>query len=182
MSHRCVDLGISSDPSRHGRSWSLRNPEAGSLGDKRILKHPKETMKTPDPQLRQQLDAKSKKYSDAMNKNDAAAVAAFFTEDAVLVNDSGPVYGRKAIEKSFVDFFQDWRVNDHVTKRDQYSPHIIGTAGDTAWSNGEWSLTLQGKTGDPIQLKGYWSSVDVREGDAWKDRMQTWNITPAPPA
>jgi ketosteroid isomerase-like protein len=47
-------------------------------------------MKTPDPQLRQQLDAKSKKYSDAMNKNDAAAVAAFFTQDAVLVNDSGP--------------------------------------------------------------------------------------------
>ena len=28
-------------------------------------------MKTPDPQLRQQLDAKSKKYSDAMNNNDA---------------------------------------------------------------------------------------------------------------
>jgi uncharacterized protein (TIGR02246 family) len=75
-----------------------------------------------------------------MNKNDAVAVAAFFTEDAVLVNDSGPVYGRKAIEKSFVDFFQGWRVNDHVTKRDQYSPHIIETSGDTAWSNGEWSL------------------------------------------
>ena len=139
-------------------------------------------MKTPDPQLRQQLDAKSKKYDEAFNKNDAVALAAFFTEDAVLVNDSGPVYGRKAIEKSFVDFFQNWSVSDHVSKRDQYSPHIIGTVGDTAWSNGEWSLTLQGKDGSPIDLKGYWSSVDVREGDAWKDAMQTWNITPAPPA
>jgi ketosteroid isomerase-like protein len=141
-------------------------------------------MKTPDPQLRQRLDAKSKKYDDAMNSNDAGAVAACFTEDAVLVTDRGPLYGREAIEKSYSDLFQQWRVSNHISKRDQYSPHIIGTAGDEAWSNGEWSLTLQGQTGEPIQLRGYWSSVDVREGDAWKDRMQTWNITPppAPPA
>jgi len=83
-------------------------------------------MKTPDPQLRQQLEAKSQKYSDAMNNNDAVAVAAFFTEDAVQVNDSGPVYGRNAIEKSFLDFFQNWGVSNHATKRDPYSPHIIG--------------------------------------------------------
>ena len=57
---------------------------------------------------------------------------------------------------------------------------MIGTTGNEAWSNGEWSLTLQGQDGGPIELKGYWSSVDVRGGDAWKDRMQTWNITPPP--
>jgi len=146
---------------------------------------PEEPMKTeqtntPDPQLRQQLDAKSEKFDEACNNNDAAAVAAFFTEDAVLVNDTGPVYGRKAIEKSYADFFQQWRVSNHISKRDQYSPHIIGTTGEEAWSNGEWSLTLQGQSGGPIQVKGYWSSVDVREGDAWKDRMQIWNLTPPP--
>jgi hypothetical protein len=69
-----------------------------------------------------------------------------------------------------------------ISKRDQYSPHMIGTTGNEAWSNGEWSLTLQGQNDGPYHLKGYWSSVDVREGDAWKDRMQIWNITPAPPA
>jgi ketosteroid isomerase-like protein len=136
-----------------------------------------------DPQLRQQLAVKSKKFDDACNNNDAAAVAAFFTEDAVLVADTGPIYGRQAIEKSYADMFQKWRVSNHISKRDQYSPHIIGTAGDEAWSNGEWSLTLQDhQDGGPIQRKGYWSSVDVREGDAWKDRMQTWNITPPPAA
>jgi hypothetical protein len=87
------------------------------------------------------------------------------------VNDTGSVYGRKAIEKSYADFFQQWRVSNHISKRDQYSPHIIGTTGEEAWSNGEWSLTLQGQSGGPIQVKGYWASVDVREGDAWKDRM-----------
>ena len=136
--------------------------------------------KTPDPQLRQQLDAKSKKFDEAMNKNDAAAVAAFFTEDAVLVGDRGPLYGREAIQKSYADLFEQWRVSNHIAKRDQYSPHIIGTSGDEAWSNGEWSLTLQGQTGEPIQVKGYWSSVDVLEDGAWKAWMQTWNLTPPP--
>ena len=39
-------------------------------------------MKTPDPQLRQQLDAKSKKFDEAFNNGDAAALAALFTEDS----------------------------------------------------------------------------------------------------
>ena len=34
---------------------------------------------TPDPQLRQQLDAKIKKYDEAFNKNDAAAMARFYS-------------------------------------------------------------------------------------------------------
>jgi uncharacterized protein (TIGR02246 family) len=53
-----------------------------------------------DPQIIEQLDALGKKFDEAWNNNDAVAVAAFFAEEAVLVNDSGPVYGRKAIEKS----------------------------------------------------------------------------------
>ena len=141
-----------------------------------------EQTNTPDPQLRQQLDAKCKKYEEACNNNDAAAVAALYTEDAVFVTDTGPLYGRQAIEKRYADTFQEWRVTNYIAKPDQYSPYIIGTAGNEWWANGEWSETLQGKSGDPIQLKGYWSAIMVREGDALKDRMLTWNITPAPPA
>ncbi len=139
-------------------------------------------MKTPDPQLRQQLDAKIKKYDEAFNKNDAAAMAAFFTEDAVLVTDRGPVYGREAIEKHFTDLLQNVHFSNHIAKADQYSPHIIGTAGNEIWSTGEWSLTIRGQDFGPLEEKGYWSEIYVREGDAWKVRMQTWNITPAPPA
>jgi hypothetical protein len=39
-----------------------------------------EQTNTPDPQLREQLDAKSKKFDEACDNNDAAAVAALFTE------------------------------------------------------------------------------------------------------
>jgi uncharacterized protein (TIGR02246 family) len=116
----------------------------------------------------------SKKYNEAVNKNDAAAIAALFTEDAVFVTDTGPVYGRQAIGRWHVDNFQEWHHSNHLIKNDQNSPHIIGTAGNEVWLVGEWSETLRGKSGDPIQLKGHWSAIDVREGDAWKIRMLTW--------
>ena len=102
---------------------------------------------TVDPQLRQQLDALAKKYDEAVNNNDAAAVAAGFTEDAVFVTDTGPVYGREAIEKWYADDFQKWHLSNYIIKADQNSPHIIGTAGNERWSIGEWSETLQGKSG-----------------------------------
>ncbi len=135
---------------------------------------------TPDPQLRKLLDAKCKAYDEAVNSNDAAAVAAIYTEDGVFVTDAGPIYGRQAIEKWHADAFQQWRRKNHISKADQYSPHIIDTAGNEIWSNGEWSETLQPEGGDGIQIKGYWSAVCVREGDTLKDRMVTWNITPPP--
>jgi ketosteroid isomerase-like protein len=137
---------------------------------------------TVDPQIIEQLNALSKKFDEAYNNNDAAALAALFTEDAVMVTDTGPLYGREAIEKYQADNFQEGHHSDHIGKRDQYSPHIIGTAGNEEWETGEWSCTLQRQTGGPIQAKGYWSSICAREGDAWKCRMLTWNVTPAPTA
>jgi ketosteroid isomerase-like protein len=138
---------------------------------------------TADPQLRQQLLALAKRFDDAYNNNDAAALAALYTEDSVEVMDKGPVYGREAIEKYYTDLFQKVHFSNHLTTyNDPNSPHNIGTDGNEMWENGEWSctITVQGQSGDPIQLKGYHSSIAVREGDDWKKRMITWNITPAP--
>jgi ketosteroid isomerase-like protein len=119
-----------------------------------------------------------KRFDEAWKNNDAAALAALYTEDAVLVTDIGPFYGREAIEKYYANLFKQFHFSNHISKRDQYSPHIIGTAGNEAWSNGEWSQTYQVNDGRPIQLKGYWSNIQVREGDAWKTRMTMSNVTP----
>jgi ketosteroid isomerase-like protein len=131
-----------------------------------------------DPQIRQQLDALGQKCDEAFNDGDAVALAATFAEDAVLINDTGPVYGREAIERYYADLFKQVHISNHFSKRDQYSPHIIGTAGSGAWSNGEWSLTYQVNGGAPVQLKGYWSTIYVSQGDAWKRQMQIANVTP----
>jgi ketosteroid isomerase-like protein len=132
----------------------------------------------PDPQLRQMLDASIKKFDEAFNNNDAANLAALYTEDAVVVTDHGPIYGREALEKHFADLFKAIHFSNHIGKADQFSPRIIGTGGNEMWANGEWSATLQGHDSGPIDVKGYWSAIKVREGDILKTRMATWNITP----
>src|ERR1700689_5468717 len=92
---------------------------------------------TGDPQLRQQLEAFDKKVGEAFNNEDAAALAATDTDDAVHVTPGGPIYGREAIEKYFADRFQKWHYSNHISRTDQYSPHIIGTAGKEIWATGE---------------------------------------------
>jgi uncharacterized protein (TIGR02246 family) len=126
---------------------------------------------TADPQLRQRYLALVKKYDDALNKNDAAAVAALFTEDAVFVTDRGPVKGRPAIERYHADLFKQLHLSNSLITVDEDSPHIIGTAGNELWATGAWSATMQGKDWGPKEIKTYWSVV--REGDDWNIRMLT---------
>jgi ketosteroid isomerase-like protein len=134
---------------------------------------------TVDPQIIEQLELISRKFEKAFNNNDAAAVAELFKEDGVFVLDVGPFYGPEAIEKFFVDQFKEWRVNNHLIKTAPNSHHIIGTAENIAF-NGEWSQTLRGQSGGPIERKGYWGAIDTRQGNDWKILMLTVNVTPAP--
>jgi hypothetical protein len=141
---------------------------------------------TVEPKIIDLIAAHQKIYDEAMNNNDATALAAkMFTEDAVLVTDTGPVYGRAAIEKYWADLFKGVHFSnfsgDVGTK---YSAHLIATTtgGTELWRFGEWSDTIQGKGWGPIQSKGYWSAIEVLENGILKDKLQTWNITPAPAA
>jgi ketosteroid isomerase-like protein len=136
-----------------------------------------------DPQVVQQLHTIGKKSDEAFLKGDAAAVAALYTEDAVLVNDTGPVYGRQAIEKYYADQFQEVRYFSRDTKYDPISPHPIGIDGNVVWENGEWSGTffLQGEDGGPHQVRGYFASINIREGNTWRVCMSTFGISPQRP-
>jgi ketosteroid isomerase-like protein len=105
-------------------------------------------------------------------------MAALYTEDAVLVNEAGPIYGRDAIEKYYARLFQHVHFANHASEPDQYSPHVIGRVGNEVWSNGKWNATLQRHGLGTVKQEGYWSEIYVRECDAWKVRTQIWNITP----
>lgn len=144
------------------------------------LPTPAQQTNAPDPQLREKLVAAIKKHTDALDKNDAAAVAANFTEDGVSVEQDGSSFGREAIEKLWADRFQKVHFSDNVATPDEDSPHIIGTDGKEMWATGSWSATIKGENFGPTQIKGFWSVI--REGDDWKIRMLCSNVTPAPPA
>jgi ketosteroid isomerase-like protein len=137
-----------------------------------------------DPQTSQKILALCKANDEAHMNNDASAVAALFTRDAVLVtsddsgpltsDDSGPITGRQAIQKYYTDLYQWWQPKNCISKVDENAAHLIGTAGNELWATGEWNETGQGKTGEPLSIKGHWACIYVREGDDWKIRVAAW--------
>ena len=131
-----------------------------------------------DPQTTQKIAAILNAFSEAHMNNDAVAVAALFTRDAVMVTTEGPMIGRQAIQKWHADLYQWWRPKNRITKLDENVVHLIGTAGNELWATVEWSETGQGKNGEPLPIKGYKLVVFVREGDDWKIRLDAWNTTP----
>jgi uncharacterized protein (TIGR02246 family) len=132
-----------------------------------------------DPQIIEQLNAIAKKYNEAINNHDAAAMGALYTEDAIFVTDRGPIYGREAIEKWYADVFKGWQPKNNTATVDPHSVRMLGP--DNLTNTGDWSETGKGEHGEDVPVKGYWTTIDTRQGDAWKICVMTWNITPAPP-
>jgi ketosteroid isomerase-like protein len=131
-----------------------------------------------DPQTTQKIFASFKTFDEAINNHDAAALAAFYARDAIIVAPEGPIIGRQAIQKWYADVLQRLRPNNRAGKVDGNAAHLIGETGNEAWATGEWSETGQGKNSEPIPIKGYWFSIYVREGDDWKIRVSAFNTTP----
>ena len=117
------------------------------------------------------------KQSEAFTNKDAAAVAALFTEDGVLVAPDGMFSGRQDIEKRYEGTFQRWPFTFFNDLRDCHLKAID----NAVWSFGEWGGTLQGQTG-PEFVNGYFSAIYVREGDVWKIRTLTLSERPRPVA
>jgi hypothetical protein len=68
------------------------------------LAQQKDTAASP---LAQQLEASGKTSDEGFNKGDAAAIAALITQDAILLLEDDPVYGKPAIEKWLEGVFRN---------------------------------------------------------------------------
>jgi uncharacterized protein (TIGR02246 family) len=122
------------------------------------------------PDALAKFDELHHKLEEAYNKNDAAAVAALFTKDGVLVAPDGIFGGRQQIEERYADAFQRWPITDFVCSHERFHLNSIDNA---VWSTGEWGSAFQGQTG-PGFTRGQWSALYVPEGDAWKIRLLTF--------
>ena len=128
---------------------------------------------TADPKTAEEIRAFVGEFDKRFNNNDAVAVAALCTEDAIQIGPEGPICGRQAIEKKYADLFQRWHPTDIVCTVDQ-----VSAIGNVSWNSGGWSCTLQGENG-PLSIKGYRLDVLVRYGDVWKECISC--STPATP-
>jgi uncharacterized protein (TIGR02246 family) len=117
-----------------------------------------------------------RKLDEAYDKNDAAAVAALFTEDGLFVGPDGMFSGRQHIEARHAETFQQSPITDFNCSREHRHLDAIDNA---VWSAGQWASTSQSQTG-PVFAWGCWTAIYVREGDAWKFRMLTLSEHPRP--
>jgi uncharacterized protein (TIGR02246 family) len=175
-------LGTDDDPSRCSHA-----PYANDANDKETMKTrfllfltglmigftaPAITADLPgDAKTLDGLIALGRKYQEAYNQNNAAALADLFTQDAMLVTPEGLASGRQAIERWYASEFQKWHAINHIVQGD-----TLKVSGQGAWAVGEWWTTLQGPNG-PVQVRGYYSGVYVLEGDTWKIRMSMYNVS-----
>lgn len=106
-------------------------------------------------------------FTTAFNRQDAAGVAALFSEDGIRVTPQGIIRGRDAIHKDSDKRFQ-------LRFRDlSITPLIVRSSSDSIWEAGEWAM----KMGDH-PVRGYFAMTLVREGNSFKIRDDTFNIVP----
>jgi uncharacterized protein (TIGR02246 family) len=125
-----------------------------------------------DPQIAEQVRALTANYDEAFNKNDATALGALFSEDAVLSGLHGKFKGRQAIENFHgQQVFARWHANNRVTTVDR-----VVSVSDEVSSSGRWSETVQSNGSKSVG--GTYSWVLIRDGDSWKIRTATGNKRP----
>jgi uncharacterized protein (TIGR02246 family) len=103
-------------------------------------------------------------YAEAFNSNDAKAVAAFYTEDAVLMPPRIPaVQGRQAIETMFVGYFKQHAAKIKHTALDTQGP------GAWAYDRGKIREVDTSRSGQPLEQSLKHLAILKRQaGGAWK--------------
>jgi uncharacterized protein (TIGR02246 family) len=136
-----------------------------------------------DPQTTQKILASGEASIKALRDHDPAGVAAGYTLDAVFLTPDKPIIGRQAIQQWYaVTMYRAGhnQPTNSLAKVDGPNAfHLIGTAGNEVWATGNYSETAQGKNGEPIQSKSYNFWILAREGEDWKQLVETWGLTPA---
>jgi ketosteroid isomerase-like protein len=117
---------------------------------------------TVDPEVYQQIEAVLTKFDEAYNKNDAAAVAALYTQDAVRLlsweSEGGLASGQQAIEKKFAVEFASSPSNESHKLLQVYA------LGSEICAITEWKIP-------PFSNKKAGVRIYAREADTWKVRV-----------
>ncbi len=105
-------------------------------------------------------------WSKAAGSKDAAATAAFYAENAVLMAPMAPVTkGRDAIQQAFTTMMQDPNFALSFTP----TKIVVAKSGDLAYDLGDFQLTVSQKKGKPNTLKAKYVVVWGKQMDgSWK--------------
>ncbi len=99
----------------------------------------------------------------------------YYAGNATQITPAAIQSGRAEIEKSLAVLMT---LNPRESVAKVVDAHV---SGNEAWADGTWSITLSVTGNDALHQTGFWAIVYDRDGDAWKIRLEIFNITPPPP-
>jgi uncharacterized protein (TIGR02246 family) len=126
-----------------------------------------------DAETAQQVRGLASSYDAAFNKQDAMTIAGLYAENAVFNTPEGTCHGRRAIEELYAKhYFGEAHSKNVVTVVNEAI-----AAGNEVRATGTWSDTFEEPSTGTIHAEGTYSWVLVREGDTWRIRESTYDIT-----
>jgi uncharacterized protein (TIGR02246 family) len=128
--------------------------------------------------VNREIVATRRDYIAAMERGDPTALAAHFTDDAILLPQNAEAqHGRTTIEKWFASWLPAVAVRDFEAQTTD-----LVRVGDTVYEVGSHRMTLVPRNGSPIQEVGKYLMVWKREPDGlWRIFRDMFNTSLAPP-
>jgi len=123
------------------------------------------------------INALRDQFTAAYNSHDAAATAATYTDDAILLAENeAAAEGRQAIQACYAAMFQGSAVKLVLT------PLETQVAGDWAYDRGNATITVTPKSGKPIEESSRYLVIVKRQPDgSWKIYRDMENSGNPPP-
>lgn len=109
-------------------------------------------------------------YLDAYNRKDAAAVAALYAEDGVLVPPGPIATGRLAVENAWRAVFDSGRTGL------RYDIRRVEAAGDLVWSVGGFTVMVPDDNGVLQERQGNFANIYQWAGDKLRFRVHAFNF------
>jgi uncharacterized protein (TIGR02246 family) len=117
--------------------------------------------------VRHAIDAGNARFVESMKRSDAAGLASYYADGAVVMLPNGPAWeGTAGIKQGFTDFFSNLAVPDF-----QLTTHDVIVELGTAVERGTYDMTIHPKngTGADITDRGKYITVWERQPDgSWK--------------
>jgi uncharacterized protein (TIGR02246 family) len=124
------------------------------------------TPTTADPAaVRRSIDSANARLADALTREDAAAHAANYSSDAIVMMSNMPAWkGQTDIQTKAGELFQTFDIKDP-----KFTTESVEISGDLAVETGAYSMTLTPKGGKAMADSGKYITVWKRQADgSWK--------------
>ena len=121
---------------------------------------------------RQAIEEGTASWETAALASDAAALAALYAEDAVLLAPGAPrMSGRAEIEAGFAEMLSAAPFTAIEIVTDGVD---VSASGDLAYGYGTWTSTNT-VDGEPFDDTGNWTSIHENRDGQWVMVLDTWN-------